>query len=101
MADCILNSRRPHTPGEEGLQDHLLVEAIYKSASSNRPVSLPKVEGKDVTHGDPHLNRAKLGVLGSREFTGSDAQEKWLTELGLYQLDRESKLGPRKDGWSK
>src|SRR4051812_36886033 len=51
MADCILNSRRPHTPGEEGLQDHLLMEAIYKSASSNRPVSLPKVEGKDVTRG--------------------------------------------------
>jgi predicted dehydrogenase len=51
MADCILNNRKPHTPGEEGLQDHVLMEAIYRSASTNRPVSLPKVEGNDVTRG--------------------------------------------------
>jgi predicted dehydrogenase len=51
MADCILNRRKPHTPGEEGVQDHVLMEAIYQSASGNRPVSLPKAEGKDVTRG--------------------------------------------------
>lgn len=51
MADCILNNRKPHTPGEEGVQDHLLMEAIYKAAATNRPVSLPKVERKDVTRG--------------------------------------------------
>lgn len=51
MADCIMKNRKPHTPGEEGVQDHLLMEAIYKSASSNKPVSLPTVEGKDVTRG--------------------------------------------------
>ncbi|MFL6414743.1 MAG: Gfo/Idh/MocA family protein [Bryobacteraceae bacterium] len=51
MADCILNNRRPHTPGEEGLQDHVLMEAIYRSASMKRPVSLPQVEGRDVTRG--------------------------------------------------
>jgi predicted dehydrogenase len=51
MADCILNNRKPHTPGEEGLQDHLVTEAIYKAASTNKPVSLPKVEGRDVTRG--------------------------------------------------
>ena len=51
MADCILNNRKPHTPGEEGVQDHVLMEAIYKAAATNRPVSLPKVEGKDLTRG--------------------------------------------------
>lgn len=51
MADCILNDRKPRTPGQEGVQDHVVMEAIYKSASTNRPVSLPKIEGKDVTRG--------------------------------------------------
>ncbi|MFL6448211.1 MAG: Gfo/Idh/MocA family protein [Bryobacteraceae bacterium] len=51
MADCILTGRKPHTPGEEGVQDHVVMEAIYRSAATNRPVSLPKVEGKDVTRG--------------------------------------------------
>lgn len=51
MADCILSNRQPHTPGQEGVQDHVLMEAIYKSASTKRPVSLAKIEGKDVTRG--------------------------------------------------
>lgn len=51
MAECILQKRQPHTPGEEGLQDHVLMEAIYRSAATHKPVSLPAVEGRDVTRG--------------------------------------------------
>ncbi|WPO98187.1 Gfo/Idh/MocA family oxidoreductase [Pseudomonas sp. HR96] len=40
FADCILNGKSPRTPGEEGLQDHLLMEAIYCSARENRPVAI-------------------------------------------------------------
>jgi predicted dehydrogenase len=47
MAECVMENRRPHTPGEEGVQDHVLMEAIYKSASEGRPVRLPSLEGKD------------------------------------------------------
>jgi predicted dehydrogenase len=42
MAECVITGRRPRTPGEEGLQDHKLMEAIYKSAADNRPVKLDR-----------------------------------------------------------
>jgi len=32
FADCIINNKDPYTPGEEGLQDHVIMEAIYQSA---------------------------------------------------------------------
>jgi len=51
MAICVLENRRPRTPGEEGLQDHLLMEAIYEAARTGRTVNLPKVDGRDVTRG--------------------------------------------------
>lgn len=51
MATCILENRQPHTPGEEGLQDQVIMEAIYRSAAEGRPVALPVVNGRDVTRG--------------------------------------------------
>ena len=53
MADCVLNDRRPRTPGEEGIQDHLVFEAIYRSTRKNCPVALLPVEWKDAFHGPP------------------------------------------------
>jgi predicted dehydrogenase len=53
MADCILTGRRPRTPGEEGLQDQRLMEAIYRSAAENRPVLLPALQGLDLFRGPP------------------------------------------------
>ncbi|VXB37556.1 Oxidoreductase [Burkholderia sp. 8Y] len=47
MAECILTGRTPATPGEEGLQDQRIMEAIYRSAAENRPVELPAVAGRD------------------------------------------------------
>jgi predicted dehydrogenase len=40
MSQCVLSDTRPHTPGEEGLQDQRVVEAIYKSARTGRPVQI-------------------------------------------------------------
>ncbi len=51
MAECVLSNREPHTPGEEGVQDHRIMEAIYQSAASGQPVALPRLEGLDRTRG--------------------------------------------------
>lgn len=40
MAECILDDKRPYTPGEEGLQDQRIMEAIYESAASGKPVKI-------------------------------------------------------------
>ena len=51
MAECVLTGRAPRTPGEEGLQDHRIMEAIYRSARENRPIALPPVAGLDAFRG--------------------------------------------------
>lgn len=51
FAECIRANRRPHTPGEEGLQDQKLIEAIYRAAEGGSPVRLPEVHGRDTTRG--------------------------------------------------
>jgi glucose-fructose oxidoreductase len=43
FSDCILNNRKPEPSGEEGLQDVRIVQALYKSATSGKPVSLSPV----------------------------------------------------------
>jgi predicted dehydrogenase len=40
LATCVLNDRKPHTPGEEGLQDMKIIAAIYESARTGQPVQL-------------------------------------------------------------
>ncbi|MDB5758080.1 MAG: gfo/Idh/MocA family oxidoreductase [Burkholderia sp.] len=40
MSQCVKADREPHTPGEEGLQDQRIIEAIYASAASGRVVKL-------------------------------------------------------------
>ncbi len=51
MAERVARGERPHTPGQEGLQDLRLIEAIYRSAREGRPIDLPAVAGRDVTRG--------------------------------------------------
>ncbi|WP_336486441.1 Gfo/Idh/MocA family oxidoreductase [Methylobacterium nigriterrae] len=58
FARCVLEDRRPRTPGEEGLQDHVLMEAIYEAAPTGAPVKVGPPPGAggglDVTRGpDP------------------------------------------------
>jgi predicted dehydrogenase len=40
FADCILNNRPSRVPGEEGLRDLRVVEAVYQSIATGRAVTL-------------------------------------------------------------
>ncbi len=51
MAECVMHDITPRTPGEEGLQDQIIMEALYRSAATGMPVDLDVVKGKDVTRG--------------------------------------------------
>ncbi|RYG04596.1 MAG: Gfo/Idh/MocA family oxidoreductase [Chitinophagaceae bacterium] len=51
FSDCIMNDKRPFSTGEEGLQDHLIMEAIYQSAKEGRPISLKSSPSYDSLHG--------------------------------------------------
>lgn len=51
FSECILEDKTPFTPGEEGLQDQKIMEAIYQSAREGRPVKLQKVDKKDAFRG--------------------------------------------------
>ncbi|RNI26451.1 Gfo/Idh/MocA family protein [Rufibacter latericius] len=56
FSECVMKNIAPFTPGEEGLQDHRIMEAIYQSAKEGRPVKLPAVAKKDAFRGpEPKL----------------------------------------------
>ncbi len=40
FAECVLNGKIPRTPGEEGLKDHRIMEAIYESAKTGKMVKV-------------------------------------------------------------
>ena len=41
FALCVKNNVQPHTPGEEGLQDQRITDAIYESARTGKAVKVP------------------------------------------------------------
>lgn len=41
FAESILQDREPRTPGEEGLRDVQIMQAIYQAARTGRPVEIP------------------------------------------------------------
>lgn len=45
MSLCVVRGQTPHTPGEEGLQDQKIVEAIYESARTGRAVRIDPPPG--------------------------------------------------------
>ncbi|MDQ2771468.1 MAG: Gfo/Idh/MocA family oxidoreductase [Bacteroidota bacterium] len=51
LAACVRQNKTPYTPGEEGLQDQRIMEAIYQSARENRPVALPAASKPDAFRG--------------------------------------------------
>jgi predicted dehydrogenase len=51
MAWCVIHDKEPYTPGEEGLQDHKIMEAIYQSAKEGKPVQLEKITKTDAFRG--------------------------------------------------
>jgi predicted dehydrogenase len=40
FAECILGNKVPKTPGEEGLKDHRVMEAIYESAAKKQAIRI-------------------------------------------------------------
>ncbi|MVN91736.1 Gfo/Idh/MocA family protein [Mucilaginibacter aquatilis] len=56
FSDCILKNKKPFTPGEEGLQDHILMEAIYQSAKEGKPIKIKGLGSKNTWRGpEPEL----------------------------------------------
>jgi predicted dehydrogenase len=53
FAQCIRSGAEPRTPGEEGLQDQVIMAAIYEAARTGRPVRLPPVARQDAFRGPP------------------------------------------------
>jgi predicted dehydrogenase len=52
MADCVWKDKTPYTPGEEGLQDHKIIEAIYQSADAGgKMIPLEKITKTDAFRG--------------------------------------------------
>jgi len=51
MAFCVRNDVEPRTPGEEGLQDQILMAAIYRSAQTGQAVRLEPVSRPDAFRG--------------------------------------------------
>ena len=51
MAACVQSNQRPHTPGEEGMQDMRVIAAIYEATQSGNTVKLPAVPGLDAFRG--------------------------------------------------
>jgi predicted dehydrogenase len=53
----VINNKKPYTPGEEGLQDHIIMEAIYQSAREGKPVKIPSGQTNAALHGpEPELS---------------------------------------------
>ncbi|MGI4750667.1 MAG: Gfo/Idh/MocA family protein [Janthinobacterium lividum] len=53
FSECVIENKTPYTPGEEGLQDQKIMEAIYESARTNKPVQLERIEKLDTFRGTP------------------------------------------------
>jgi len=53
MALCVRNNIEPRTPGEEGLQDQILMSAIYQSAQTGQPISFKPELRRDAFRGPP------------------------------------------------
>ena len=51
MAHCVRHDLQPRTPGEEGLQDQVLMAALYESARTGNAVKLTPVAGLDPFRG--------------------------------------------------
>jgi predicted dehydrogenase len=53
FSECVIENKEPYTPGEEGLQDHKIMEAIYESARTHKPVELERIVTVDTFRKTP------------------------------------------------
>ena len=51
FSDCVIYDKKPFSTGEDGLQDHIIMEAIYESARTGRPVKIPTNADAKLFHG--------------------------------------------------
>ncbi|MBV1823071.1 hypothetical protein KUA12_03375 [Komagataeibacter oboediens] len=51
FAQCVRSRQRPCMPGEEGLQDQILMAALYESARLHKPIILPTRNDRDAFRG--------------------------------------------------
>ncbi|PNY80825.1 Gfo/Idh/MocA family protein [Deinococcus koreensis] len=51
FAQCVRSGKQPWTPGEEGVQDHVIMDALYESARSGKVVKLKAVKKRDAFRG--------------------------------------------------
>jgi predicted dehydrogenase len=57
FSDCILKEREPEPSGWEGLADVLVIEALYRSARTGRPVRISPIEKKTRPTMRQHIHR--------------------------------------------
>ncbi len=57
MALCVMQDKTPWTPGEEGLQDQRIMDAIYESARTGKAVALKTITTRDTFRGSVPLER--------------------------------------------
>jgi len=43
FSDCVLKNKEPEPSGQEGLADIRIIDAIYQSAKSTKPVKLGRI----------------------------------------------------------
>lgn len=60
FSDCILNDRDPEPSGQEGLIDVMIVEGLYRSAKTGRPVSLSLPDKKQWSTQDQVIKRPPI-----------------------------------------
>lgn len=51
MASCVYDNKKPFTPGEEGLQDQRIIEALFQSAKEGKIIKLNAINTKDTFRG--------------------------------------------------
>jgi glucose-fructose oxidoreductase len=57
FSECILNDRDPEPSGEEGLQDVRIIEALYESAQSGKPVRIRSFRKRQRPTGRQRITR--------------------------------------------
>jgi glucose-fructose oxidoreductase len=57
FSDCILRNREPEPSGDEGLQDVRIVQALYESAETGKPIEIPPFERAKRPSGRQRITR--------------------------------------------
>jgi predicted dehydrogenase len=60
FSDCVLKDREPEPSGEEGLADVQIIEALYRSAETGRPVRLAPIARAERPTPEQEIRRPRL-----------------------------------------